>query len=141
MQVMASLNENRERLREQSTGDLVARLSEQVSRLVREEIQLAKVELRDKGKRAGVGAGLFGGAGLLALYGLAGVLTALVLLLALVLPAWAAALIVGGALLVLAGILALVGRGQIRRATPPVPQEAMAGVKRDLQVVRERARR
>ncbi|HEY8372636.1 MAG TPA: phage holin family protein [Pseudonocardiaceae bacterium] len=138
---MASLNENRERLREQSTGDLVARLSEQVSRLVREEIQLAKVELRDKGKRAGVGAGLFGGAGLLALYGLAGVLTALVLLLALVLPAWAAALIVGGALLVLAGILALVGRGQIRRATPPVPQEAMAGVKRDLQVVRERARR
>jgi uncharacterized membrane protein YqjE len=123
-----------------STGELVARLSEQVSRLVRAELRLAQLELADKGKRAGIGVALFGGGGLLALYGVGAIVAGLVLLLALVLPAWAAALIVGGVLLAVAGVLALRGRTQVRQATPPVPKQALDSVKADVAVVKERAR-
>jgi uncharacterized membrane protein YqjE len=123
-----------------STGELVARLSEQVSRLVRAELRLAQLELADKGKRAGIGVALFGGGGLLALYGAGAIVAGLVLLLALVLPAWAAALIVGGVLLAVAGVLALRGRTQVRQATPPVPKQALDSVKADVAVVKERAR-
>ena len=123
-----------------STGELVARLSEQVSRLVRTELRLAQLELADKGKRAGIGVALFGGGGLLALYGVGAIVAGLVLLLALALPAWAAALIVGGVLLAVAGVLALRGRTQVRQATPPVPKQALDSVKADVAVVKERAR-
>jgi uncharacterized membrane protein YqjE len=123
-----------------STGELVARLSEQVSRLVRAELRLAQLELADKGKRAGIGVALFGGGGLLALYGVGAIVAGLVLLLALALPAWAAALIVGGVLLAVAGVLALRGRTQVRQATPPVPKQALDSVKADVAVVKERAR-
>lgn len=126
---------------ERSTGELVQQLSEQVSRLVREELRLAQLELAHKGKRAGIGAGLFGGGGLLAAYGVAAVIAGLTLLLALVLPAWAAALIAGGALLAVAGVLALLGRSQVRGATPPLPQETIGSVKADVDEVKERARR
>jgi len=126
---------------EPSIAQLVTQLSEQTTRLVRDEIKLATVELQEKGKRAGIGAGLFGGAGAAAFYG-GGALTACaILLLDLVLPAWAAALIVAVVLFVIAGILGLVGKGQVKKATPPLPEQAIGSVKRDVQVVKERAHR
>ena len=100
---------------------------------------MAQLELSAKGKRAGAGAGLFGGAGLFALYGVACLIAALILALAGPLPDWLAAVIVGVALLVVAGIAALVGKRQISAATPPVPQEAVAGLKADAQALNPRS--
>lgn len=121
-----------------STAELVSRLGEQVSTLIRSELRLAQVELQEKGKRAGIGAGLFGGAGLVALFGAGGLVACAILALALVMDAWLAALIVGVVLLAVAGILALVGRSQVQRAAPPLPTEAVEGIKQDIQTVKER---
>jgi uncharacterized membrane protein YqjE len=130
-----------EDLRDRPVGELVQQVSEQVSRLVREELRLAQLELAQKGKRAGIGVGLFGGSGLLSLYGVAAIIAGVALLLALVLPDWAAALIVGGVLLATAGVLALLGKRQVSQATPPTPQQTIDSVKADVEVVKERARR
>jgi Putative Actinobacterial Holin-X, holin superfamily III len=130
-----------EDLRDRPVGELVRQLSEQMSRLVREELRLAQLQLAQKGKRAGIGVGLFGGSGLLGLYGVAAIIAGVALLLALVLPAWAAALIVGGALLATAGALALLGKRQVSQATPPAPHQTIDSVKADVEVVKERARR
>jgi hypothetical protein len=124
-----------------STAQLVNQLSEQVSRLTRDEIRLAVVELRSKGKHVGAGAGLFGGAGVFAWWGGLSVVAGLVMLLATVLEPWAAAFIVAGALLVIAGVLALIGRAQVKRGTPPVPSEAVESVKQDIATIREGAHR
>lgn len=119
-----------------STGELVARLSDEISRLVRDELQLAQVEVTGKAKQAGIGAGMFGAAGALALYG-GGVLVATAILaLALVLDAWLAALVVGVVLLAAAGVAGLIGRKRIRRAAPPVPTRAVANVREDVQTLR-----
>jgi Flp pilus assembly protein TadB len=126
---------------ETSTGDLVKNLSEQVSRLIRDELKLAEYEMTAKAKRAGRGAGMFGGSGLLALYGIACFLAAAIIGLALVVPAWAAALIVGGALLVVAGIAAMLGKSQFGRATPAVPEQTVQSVKADVEEIKERAHR
>jgi Putative Actinobacterial Holin-X, holin superfamily III len=123
-----------------STADLVKLAGEQVSQLVREELALARAEMTAKAKRAGTGAGLFGAAGVLALYGLGVLLATLVIVLDLVLPLWLAALIVTVLLLVAAGVMALVGRGQVREATPPVPEQAVDSVRADLHTVSEAAR-
>ncbi|MCO1581485.1 MULTISPECIES: phage holin family protein [unclassified Crossiella] len=122
---------------QRSTGELVKSLTEQVSTLVREEMALARAELQEKGKKAGVGAGLAGAAGLLALYGLAAVIAGLVLLLATVLVPWASALVVGAGILVIAGILALAGRAQLKRAVPPIPEQARANVRKDMELIQE----
>jgi membrane protein len=120
-----------------SVAELVSEASEQLSRLVRDEMRLAAAELKQKGKRAGIGAGLFGGAGLFAVLS-AGALTAsAILALSLVLAGWLAALLVGVLLLAIAGIAALVGKKQIEAATPPVPEEAVAGLKSDISAVQE----
>jgi hypothetical protein len=121
--------------------ELVTRLAGQVSRLVREELRRAQVEMAQKGKRAGVGVGMFGGGGVVALYGIAALLAAIVLALAQVIPAWAAALVVGAVLLAVAGGLALVGRRQIQHAAPPVPEEAISSVKTDVEEIKGRARK
>ena len=118
-----------------STADLVRQAGEQISTLVRDELALARAEMTEKASRAGRGAGLFGGAGLVSLYGILGVLTAIVLLLARVMPAWVAALLVGVVLLIVAGVLALAGRTQVRQAAPPVPTEATRGVRADIDTV------
>ncbi|MEQ4722769.1 phage holin family protein [Nonomuraea sp. B19D2] len=123
------------------THKLVNDLSEQVSRLVRDEFRLARMELAEKGKRAGFGAGLFGAAGTAAFFGGAALVTAVILLLALALPGWAAAAIVAGALFIVAGLLGLTGRSQVKRVGPPVPYETLASVKADIDMVKERARR
>jgi membrane protein len=120
-----------------STSELVTRLSTQVSELVRGELALARSELQAKGKRLGAGAGLGGGAGVLAVGGLLAFLTAAIAALALVVPVWASALIVGVVLLIIAGVLGLLARKQIQRATPPLPEQAMHGVQDDVQTIKE----
>jgi Putative Actinobacterial Holin-X, holin superfamily III len=124
-----------------STGQLVGRLTEQISRLVRDEARLAQAEVTQKAKRLGTGAGLFGGAGLFAFLGLAVLVAAAVLALALVLPGWLAALVVAVVLLAVAGVLALVGKRDVQKGTPPVPTEAIASTRTDIQTVKESARR
>jgi hypothetical protein len=126
---------------DRSAGDLVKDLSEQVSRLVRDELKLAQVEMTAKGKRAGAGAGLLGGGGLLALYGAACLLAAAIIGLARVVPAWLAALIVGVVVLAAAGVVALLGRGQLKKAVPPVPEQAIGSVQADVAEVKESAKR
>ena len=117
-------------------GAVVHRLAEQLPELVRSELRLAQAELAEKGKHAGVGIGLFSGAGLLALYGLAGLLTTAVIALDLALPLWLSALIVTVVLLAASGVAALVGKKQVSQATPPAPERAIAGVKQDVQAVK-----
>ena len=121
---------------EASMGELVHRLSEQSTTLIHSELELAKAELVAKGKHAGVGAGLFGGAGLIGLYGLGALITAAILALALVLPAWASALIVAVVLFAIAGIAALVGKKQVSQATPAAPERTIENVKRDVDTVK-----
>jgi uncharacterized membrane protein YqjE len=122
-------------LSDRSTAELVKRATEQVSLLVRDELRLARAELREKGRHAGIGLGLFGSAAVFTFFGVAILFATVILLLALVMPAWLAALVVAAALLALAGVLLLVGRGQVRKATPPVPQAAAHSVKADLDAV------
>lgn len=125
----------------ESAGELVRNLTEQVSRLFRDELKLAEYEMTRKAKRMGRGAGMFGGSGLCALYGVGCLLAAAIIALALVIPAWAAALVIGAVLLAVAGLAALVGKGQVGRATPPLPEQAAASVKADVAEIKERAHR
>ncbi len=124
-----------------STGQLIGQLTEQISRLVRDEARLAQAEVTQKAKKLGVGAGLFGGAGLVAFFGLAALITAAILALALVVPAWLAALIVAVVLFAVAGVLALVGKKDVQKGSPPVPTEAISSIKTDIATVKESARR
>jgi Flp pilus assembly protein TadB len=125
----------------ESAGELVKDLTEQVSRLFRDELKLAEYEMTRKAKRLGRGAGMFGGSGLCALYGVGCLLAAAIIALALVIPAWAAALVIGAALLAIAGIAALAGKSQLGRAAPPLPEQATASVKADVAEIKERAHR
>ena len=124
-----------------STGDLVKLLSEQVSVLMRDELKLAQLEMTRKGKQAGVGAGLLGGGSLVALYGVGCLIACAIIALSAAVAAWLAALIVGVALLLVAAVAALLGRGRLQRAAPPVPGQAVARIKTDVDVIKERARR
>jgi membrane protein len=124
---------------DRSVSDLVQQLSAQTGELVRQELRLAQVEMQEKGKRAGIGAGLFGGAGLVALYGVGFLLAAAAMLLATALEPWIAVAIVGGALLLLAGLLALTGKKQVDQAKPLVPEQAIDTTKQDIDHVKARA--
>jgi uncharacterized membrane protein YqjE len=127
--------------KERSTGELVKQVSEQVSVLVRDELKLAQLEMTRKGKRAGIGIGMLGGSGLVALYGLGCLIACVIIAISGVLAAWLAALIVGAVLLAVAGVAALIGKGRLQRATPPVPEETVSSVKADVKEIKERARR
>ena len=118
-----------------TTAELVKLASEQLTTLVRDELKLAQVELTEKGKRAGVGVGMFGGAGVIALYGVGALLAAAIIGLAAVMPAWLSALIVAVVLFAVAGVLALLGKTQVSKAVPPVPQDAVASVKADINTI------
>ena len=120
-------------------AELVQQLSEQTSRLAHQEVELAKAELTAKGKRAGIGAGMFGGAGVFGLYGVGALIASAILALATAVAAWLAALIVAFVLGAIAGVLALQGRRQVREATPPVPEQATESVKEDVEVIKTRA--
>jgi uncharacterized membrane protein YqjE len=124
----------------QHTGQLVSQLSEQVSTLIRDELTLAKLEMVEKGKRAGTGAGLLGGAGVVAAYGVGALLVTIGAALALVLPVWAAALVVTVLLFVVAGVAALIGKKQVKQALPPEPLAAMESGKKDVDAVKNAIR-
>ena len=121
---------------EQSTSELVQRASEQITTLVRDEIALAKAELTEKGKHAGIGIGLFGGGGVLALYGVGALIATSIIALSLVLELWLAALIVTVVLFLAAGVLALLGKKQVSQAVPPAPEAAIASTKADVDEVK-----
>jgi MFS family permease len=125
--------------REATAAELVKQLSEQTSRLVRQEVELAKTELAIKGKRAGIGAGMFGGAGVLGLYAVGALLAAAIAALATAMATWLAALIVGVVLAAAAGVVALTGKQKVQQAMPPVPEDSVESVKEDVQWTKERA--
>jgi hypothetical protein len=114
-------------------GELLRELSEQTSTLVRQELELAKLELTQKGKRAGIGVGMFGGAGALGFYALGALTAAVILVLATAMTGWLAALIVAAAYGAVAGALALMGKTKVQQATPPLPEQATDSVKEDVQ--------
>jgi uncharacterized membrane protein YqjE len=123
-----------------STADLMSQAAAQVSTLVRDELALAKLELTEKGKRAGLGGGLFGGAAVLGLYGLGLLLALAVVLLDLVWPLWLAVLVVMVVVFVAAGVAALLGKQKLKAATPPVPADAIAGTQADVRTVKQAVR-
>jgi hypothetical protein len=126
-------------LRERSLGELFSKLSNETSTLIRQEMALARAEMTEKGKEAGKGAGLFGGAGAVGLLG-AGALTAgIILLLDLAIAAWLAAIIVGLIYVAVAAVLGLKGRDRIQAATPPVPEQTVDTVKEDVEWAKTRA--
>jgi MFS family permease len=122
-----------------SLADLARQLSNQTTELVRHEVELAKAELRVKGKRAGVGAGMFGGAGALGLYALGALTAAIIAGIAEALPVWASALIVAALYGAIAGILALRGKKKVQQATPPLPEQTVQSVKEDVRYTKQRA--
>jgi uncharacterized membrane protein YqjE len=125
-------------LRERGIGDLVRQLSGQVSTLVHQEVELAKAEAAEKGKQAGVGAGMLGGAGVAGLLALGALTAFLILVLAIVLPAWAAALIVTALWGAVAAVLGLQGREKLREMGKPVPEKTVETVKEDVQWLKSR---
>jgi hypothetical protein len=126
---------------EHSTGELVKLVAEQVSVLVRDELKLAQLEMGGKAKQAGKGAGMLGGGGVVALYGVACLVACVIIAISHSLQAWLSALVVGAALLAVAGVLAALGRSHMKRATPPVPTQAVDSVKADVAEIKERAHR
>lgn len=127
-------------LRRQSTGDLVRQLSAQTSDLVRKELDLAKAEMTEKGKKAGIGAGMFGGAGVVGLLALGALTAAIILALTEFLSPWLAALIVAVVYGAIAGVLALQGRDRVREATPPAPEQTLETVKEDVAWAKSQAK-
>ncbi|MGW7026847.1 phage holin family protein [Streptomyces xanthophaeus] len=125
---------------EESVGDLVSQASQQISELVREELQLARAEMAEKGKRFGVGGGLFGGAGLVGILAGQALVGAVIAALALLLPVWASALIIAALLAVAAG-MAAAGKKQIAKAGIPAPEQAIDNVKADVAAIKEAAHR
>ena len=122
------------------TGELVKQLSEQTRELLAQELALAKLELTKKAKRAGIGGGMFGAAGVLAVYAVGALTACLILALSLAVAGWLAALIVAVVYAAVAGVLALSGKRQVQAATPPVPEETVDSVKEDVRWTKQRAK-
>jgi len=127
-------------LRDRPIGELLKQLSQETTTLVRQELELAKAEMAEKGKRAGMGAGMFGGAGAAALLGLAALSAAAIAALDAAMPLWLAALIVALIWLAVAGALALTGKTKVQQATPPVPEQTQQSVKEDVEWAKTHAR-
>jgi uncharacterized membrane protein YqjE len=134
---MAATDHDQE-LRDQSMGELVQRLATETSELVRKEVDLAKAELTQKGKQAGKGAGMFGGAGVLGLFAFGALTACLILALDTAMPTWLAALIVAVVYGVIGGVLALTGKRKVQEAAPPVPEQTVESVKEDVQWLKTR---
>jgi len=124
---------------DRSLADLTRQLSLQTTELVRHEVELAKAELRVKGRRAGLGAQMFSGAGALGVYALGALTAAIIAGIAEALPVWASALIVAALYGAVAGILALRGKRKVQQATPPLPEETVQSVKEDVRYTKQRA--
>jgi uncharacterized membrane protein YqjE len=125
---------------DESIADLMRRLSEQTTELVRKEIELAKAELQVKGKKAGIGAGMFGGAGVLGFYAFGALTACAILALATAVDGWLAALIVAVVYGAVAGVLALTGKNKVQEAAPPVPERALDSAKADVETAKQRAK-
>lgn len=124
-----------------SLTSLVKQLSEDSSHLVRSELQLFRTEMTEKAKIAGVGAGLLSGAGVIALFGVGALVATAIIALALVLPAWLAALIVTVVLFAAAGIAALLGKRKITQLAPPTPDRTVESVKDSITEIKDSAHR
>ena len=124
---------------ERPVGDLVKDATAQAQTLIRQEAELAKAELSEKGKKVGIGAGMFGGAGLFGLFAFAALTAAFIGAIALAVPFWAAALIVAAVYGAITGVLALTGKNKVQAATPPVPEETVESVKEDVAWTKQRA--
>lgn len=135
-----SLHDRGSHAAEPATGELINRLTQQSTELIRSEIRLAQAEMTQKAQKAGLGVGLFGGAGIVALYGGGTLIATIVLALSLLLDPWLAALIVTVVLFLVAGVLALVGKKQVGRATPAAPQQTIDNVKQDVATVKRGSR-
>ncbi|HET9292290.1 MAG TPA: phage holin family protein [Actinomycetota bacterium] len=120
-------------LRDRSLGELLKQLSEQTTRLVHQELELAKAELQEKGKQAGQGAGLFGGAGAIGLAALGALTACFILALDIIMPAWLAALIVAVVYGIVAFVLVKQGQARMKRAAPPLPEQTIETVKEDVE--------
>jgi hypothetical protein len=125
-------------LRDQPISELIKQLTEQTKLLARQEVELAKAELTEKGRRAGVGAGMVGGAGLFGLFAFAVLTACFVLALATAVAGWLAALVVAVVYGAVAGVLALAGKQKIREATPPMPEQTVETVKEDVAWTKQR---
>ena len=123
-----------------SIAELTRRLSEQSTLLARQEAELAKAELAEKGRRLGIGLGELSAAGLFGLLALGALTATLILALAQAVDGWLAAFIVTVVYLAVAGALALIGRSQTREAMPPAPEHAKASVKEDVAAIKEGAK-
>jgi hypothetical protein len=130
---MAERPTDAEELRGLPLGELVKQLSEEVSTLVRQEIELARAEMTQKARRAGLGLGELSGAGIAALFALGALTACVIAALALVMPVWLAALIVAVVYGAAAAVLALVGRRQLQASVPPTPQQTVETIKEDVQ--------
>ncbi len=126
--------------RERSLPELLQRLSAETTQLVHQEIDLAKVELTQKGRQAGAGAGLFGGAAALGLAALGALTACIILALDAALPAWLAALIVAAVYAVIAAVLAVQGRDRVKQATPLAPKQTIETVKEDVEWAKTQTR-
>ncbi|MGN9759933.1 phage holin family protein [Streptomyces sp. SD31] len=124
-----------------SVGELVQEATQELSDLVRAEMRLAQTEMTQKGKRLGMGGGMFGGAGLVGFLALQAMVATAIAALAVPLPVWAAGLIITGGLLVVAALMAAVGRAKVRTATPPTPEQTVGSIKADVAEIKERAQR
>jgi uncharacterized membrane protein YqjE len=127
-------------LQERPMGELVKQLSDQTTHLVRAEVELAKAELAQKGKQAGIGAGMFGGAGIFGFYGFGALTAAIIAVIATAMDTWLAALIVAVVYFAIAGIAALLGKNRVKQAGPPVPEQAIATTKTDVDVTKARVK-
>ena len=127
-------------MRDRGTGELLKELSDHTTTLVRQEIELAKAELAQKGKKAGVGAGMLGGAGLVGVFALAALTTCIIVALDSAMPLWLAALIPAVIYAAVAAVLALQGRDKAQQAGPPVPEQATESVKEDVQWAKTQAK-
>jgi uncharacterized membrane protein YqjE len=134
----SATRENGRNLRDRPLTELVRTLSNQVSTLVRQEVELAKAEMAEKGKKAGLGAGMLAGAGVAALLMLGSLTALLILALATGMPAWAAALIVTVLWAAVAATLALVGRRTLQEMGKPIPEKTVETVKEDVQWLKHR---
>jgi hypothetical protein len=129
-----------EDLRDRSLPELLRQLSQETTQLVHQELELAKAELQQKGRQAGAGAGMFGGAGALGLAALGALTACFILALNAVMPAWLAALIVAVVYGVIAFVLVKQGQAKLKQATPPVPEQTIETVKEDVEWARTQMR-
>jgi uncharacterized membrane protein YqjE len=132
--------DDRGTLSDRSAADLLKQASDQTVSLVRQELDLAKAELTAKGKHMSLGAGMFGGAGVLGFYAFGALTAAIILALSLAVTAWLAGAIVAVVYGAIAGGLALQGRNKVKAGTPPVPLQSVQSIKADIQSTKQHAK-